>query len=164
MTTVKYFIIGLIIDCMARFNSAGQQTTSLVPVHDLAESGATIVTSSESDVRADRHYDEMLGKMQTAVEEVAQLYGNPLFLQVFTNDPERARELKEILKADRRTGDLQLEVDDLEKKRDELLDDIALKERQTKELRESLARQKLALDTASSAIEQAKRAVEGATK
>ena len=43
---------------------------------------------------ADRRLDEMLNRMQAAVEEIAGLYGNPTFLQVFTNDPDRAAELK----------------------------------------------------------------------
>jgi hypothetical protein len=80
---------------------------------------AAIKPQSESEVLASKRYDEMLNKMQAAVESIAELYGNPIFLQVFTNDVGSASELKERLKTDRRTKDIRSEIESLEKRRDE---------------------------------------------
>lgn len=106
----------------------------------------------------------MLGRMQAAIEEIAQLYGNPVFLQVFTNDPSRAAELKERLGAVRTREAVEKEEAELERKRDELLADIALKEREAARLNGRLARQRVALELVSSAIEQARKAVEDTSK
>src|ERR1022692_1682330 len=106
----------------------------------------------------------MLNKMQAAVEEIAQLYGNPVFLQVFTNDAERASELKQRLKAARSWDDIRRELAGLEKKRDELLNDIALKEREAARLTGRLVRQRSALDALATAVEAARKAVEETAK
>jgi hypothetical protein len=107
---------------------------------------------------------EMLDRMQAAVEEVAQLYGNPVFLQVFTNDAGRASELKRRLKASQTGDDVTRELTGLEKKRDDLLGDIALKEREAARLTAKLARQRAALDALAAAVEQARKAVEDTAK
>jgi hypothetical protein len=119
---------------------------------------------SETARRADDRYEEMLTKMQAAVEEIAQLYGNPLFLQVFTNDIARATDLKQRLQSERNRDDVKREVGNLEKKRDELLNDIALKEREAALLTSRLVRQRAALDGLAVAVEQARRAVEETAK
>jgi hypothetical protein len=118
----------------------------------------------ETENRADKRYDEMLGKMRDAVQEIAQLYGNPTFLQIFTNDMGKASELKEMLKAARGSEEIKREIQDLEKKRDELMNDIALKERETAKLSERLVRQRAALDSVAAAVDQAKTAVEGTAR
>jgi len=120
--------------------------------------------SGESARRAEGRYQEMLSKMQTSVEEIAQLYGNPVFLQVFTNDEERANELKRRLRAAQSGEEVRREVAELEKKRDELLSDIALKKRESSRLAEKLVRQRAALDALASAVEEARRAVEDTAK
>lgn len=120
--------------------------------------------ANDSNARADKRYDEMLGKMQAAVEEIAQLYGNPVFLQVFTNDIDRASELKERLRSARSGDDLRRELADLQKKRDDLLNDIALKGREAERLTGRLARQRSALDALADAVEQARKAVEETAK
>jgi hypothetical protein len=120
--------------------------------------------AGDSKARADRRYEEMLGKMQAAVEEIAQLYGNPVFLQVFTNDEERAAELKKRLRSAQTGDDVRRELAGLEKKRDDLLSDIALKEREAARLTSRLARQRLALDVVAAAVEQARTAVEETSK
>jgi hypothetical protein len=114
--------------------------------------------------RADKRYDEMLDRMQTAVADVAQLYGNPVFLQVFTNDAARASELKQRLKAAQSDDDVSREMAGLEKKRDELLGDIALKQREAARLTSKLARQRAALDALAAAVEEARKAVEDTAK
>lgn len=119
---------------------------------------------SEMEARADKRYEEMLGKMQAAVEEIAQLYGNPVFLQVFTNDVERASELKRRLRSEKSGADIQRELVDLERKRDNLLNDIALREREASRLSGRLVLQRAALDALAAAIEQARKAVEETTK
>jgi hypothetical protein len=119
---------------------------------------------ADSAARADKRYDEMLGKMQAAVEEIAQLYGNPVFLQVFTNDVERATELKERLRVARSEEDIRRGIAEMEKKRDDLGNDIALKEREAAKLSSRLARQRAALDGLAAAVEQARKAVEATTK
>jgi predicted nucleic acid-binding Zn-ribbon protein len=106
----------------------------------------------------------MLGKMQAAVEEIAQLYGNPVFLQVFTNDIDRAAQLKDRLRSARSGDDLRRELADLQKKRDDLLNDIALREREAARLTNKLVRQRAALDGLSDAVEQARKAVEETAK
>jgi hypothetical protein len=113
---------------------------------------------------ADKRYEEMLDRMQTAVEEVAELYGNPEFLQVFTNDAGRADDLRRKLAAARGAEDANLELASLKKRRDELAADIALKEREAAKLSAKLQRQRLALDALAAAVEQARRAVEDTTK
>ena len=120
--------------------------------------------AADAAVRADKRYDEMLGKMQAAVEEIAQLYGNPVFLQVFTNDAERAAELKERLRAARSEEDIRREVAEMQKKRDDLRNEIALKEREAARLSGRLVRQRAALDALAAAVEQARKAVEETSK
>ena len=118
----------------------------------------------ELNKRADKRYEEMLGKMQAAVEEIAQLYGNPVFLQVFTNDLERAAELKKRIRSARSGEEIQRELTDLEKRRDDLLNDIALREREVSKLGARLIRQRAALDQLAAAVEQARKAVEETAK
>jgi hypothetical protein len=117
-------------------------------------------TPEEADRRASRRYEEMLDKMQAAVEEIAQLYGNPIFLQVFTNDPGRASELKQRLRAAQAGEEIRRDLAALEKKRDDLLSDIALREREAARVTVRLKRQRAALDAIAAAIEQARKAVE----
>ncbi len=114
--------------------------------------------------RAEKRYEEMLNKMQSAVQEIAELYGSPAFLQVFTNDPERAAQLKERLRGARSDDDLRRESADLEKKRDALLDDVALRQRESSRLTARLVRERAALDALAAAIDQARRAVEETAK
>jgi hypothetical protein len=118
----------------------------------------------ETGSRADKRYAEMLSKMQGAVEEIAQLYGNPIFLQVFTNDADRASELKERLGIARHLQDARGELEGLEKKQEELLNDIALKQREAARLSGKLVRQRKALDALAAAFNQARDAVEDTTK
>jgi uncharacterized protein YjiS (DUF1127 family) len=122
--------------------------------------GVAAATANDSNARADKRYEEMLGKMQAAVEEIAQLYGNPVFLQVFTNDIDRVSELKERLHSARSGDELRRELADLQKKRDDLLNDIALREREAARLTSRLVRQRAALDALAEAVEQARKAVE----
>jgi chromosome segregation ATPase len=126
-----------------------------------AESGANEPTPAE---RADRRYQEMLNRMQASIEEIAQLYGNPVFLQVFTNDVERASELKQRLRAAKSSDEIAKELQALEHRRNELQDDIALKEREAARLTRKLSAQRAALDAVSGALEQARRAVEDTSK
>jgi chromosome segregation ATPase len=126
--------------------------------------GTASLAANDSSARADKRYDEMLGKMQAAVEEIAQLYGNPVFLQVFTNDIDRASELKERLRSARSGEDLRRELATLQKKRDDLLSDIALREREAAKLTSRLVRQRSALDALADAVEQARKAVEETAK
>jgi septal ring factor EnvC (AmiA/AmiB activator) len=102
--------------------------------------------------------------MQAAVEEVAQLYGNPTFLQVFTNDAERASELKRRLNAAQSGDEIVKELAKMKATRDELLDDIALKEKEAARLSAKLVRQRAALDALATALDQARTAVEDTTK
>jgi len=113
---------------------------------------------------ASKRYEEMLDKMQAAVEEVAQLYGNPVFLQVFTNDPGRASELKQRLKASESGEEIRKDLASLEKRRADLLSDIALREREIARISSRLARQRAALDSVAAAVEQARKAVEDTSK
>jgi septal ring factor EnvC (AmiA/AmiB activator) len=113
---------------------------------------------------ADRRFEEMLDRMQAAVEDVAQLYGNPTFLQVFTNDAARATELKQRLKAAQTDEDVAKELAVLEKKRDDLRGDIALKEREASRLTTKLVHQRAALDSLAAAVDQARKVIEDTAK
>jgi len=113
---------------------------------------------------AQKRYDEMLSRMRAAVEEVAQLYGNPTFLEVFTNDPEKAADLKRRLRTDRTGEQVRAEAADLLKKRDDLIGDIALRRKESARLAERLARQRAALDAVALAVEQARKAVEDTSR
>jgi hypothetical protein len=132
--------------------------------HTAPAAGGTTAPADDPAARADKRYGEMLDRMQAAVEEVAELYGNPTFLQVFTNDAARASELKQRLKASQTGDDVARDMAALEKKRSDLMDDIALKEREASRLSARLARQRAALDALASAVEQARRAVEDTSK
>jgi hypothetical protein len=139
--------------------AAAKQVTQPDPV-----SSGAVAPAGDAAKRADKRYEEMLDRMQAAVEEVAELYGNPVFLQVFTNDAGRATELKQRLKAAQTGDEVSRELAGLEKKRDDLLSDIALKEREAERLTTKLARQRAALEALASAIDQARKAVEDTSK
>ena len=92
------------------------------------------------------------------------MYGNPVFLQVFTNDEGRASELKLRLRTAKNSDEIAREMSDLQKRRDDLLNDIALKARESARLAEKLARQRAALDALAAAVEDARKAVEDTSK
>jgi hypothetical protein len=141
---------------------------SISPAIHAAElnSPSSGMAASDNDTtgRADKRYAEMLDKMQAAVEEIAQLYGNPVFLQVFTNDEGQASELKQRLKAAGTGEDIRQQLTDLEKRRDALLGDIALRKIEIVRISGRLIRQRAALDALAMAVEQARRAVEDTDK
>jgi uncharacterized protein YjiS (DUF1127 family) len=83
---------------------------------------------------------------------------------VFTNDEERAAELKKRLRSAQTGDEVKRDLAALERKRDDLLSDIALKEREAARLTNRLARQRLALDVLAAAVEQARSAVEETSK
>lgn len=114
----------------------------------------------QSAKSAEKRYQEMLDRMRAAVEEVAQLYGNPTFLQVFTNDTARASELKHRLKEGQSGQEILQQMLELEKKKSELSEDIALKERESAKLSAKLVRQRMALDALAAAVELAQKDVE----
>jgi len=120
--------------------------------------------AAASETKADKRFEEMLDRMQAAVQEVAELYGNPVVLQVFTNDASRAADLKQRLSAARSGSEIRAELASLQKRREELLADIALKQREATRLASKLSRQRAALDALGSAVEQAQRAVEDTAK
>ncbi len=146
---------------------AAGETPVQGPPPETASRGTPVETPADpgdAARRAARRYDEMLDKMQAAVEEIAQLYGNPIFLQVFTNDPDRASDLKQRLKAAETSEEIRKEVAKLEKKRDDLLSDIALREREVARVSGRLSRQRAALDAIATAVEQARAAVESSSR
>jgi hypothetical protein len=164
MKATRYLITGLIVACVARLASGEQSDPGSTPATEVLDSNATSKVPAAAEVKTNARYDEMLGKMQAAVEEIAQLYGNPIFLQVFTNDAVRASELKERLQAYRQAEEIRIEIENLRKKRDDLLSDIALNEKQATKLNERLVRQRSALDSLAAAVDQARRMVEETTK
>jgi len=131
----------------------------------LSQAPATAQTDrADSEERAKKRYEEMLNRMQASVEEIAEMYGNPVFLQVFTNDEGRASELKLRLRTAKNSDEIAREMSDLQKRRDDLLNDIALKARESARLAEKLARQRAALDALAAAVEDARKAVEDTSK
>jgi DNA repair ATPase RecN len=117
-------------------------------------------TGPTADERARQRYDEMLAKMQSAIEEIAELYGSPSFLEVFTNDRERADDLKSRLAAVASAAAAQRELAELARRREELLNDLALREKESRRLTDKLTRQRAALEALAAAVEQARRATE----
>ena len=148
--------LGLALFTAGAAQPEGGDALDAAPARPAAQDGAQADTAG----RAEKRYQEMLAKMQGAVEEIAQLYGNPEFLQVFTNDEARASELKLRLRAARSVEEIRREVLDLQKKRDDLIGDLALRNREAARIAEKLARQRAALEALASAIEQARKAVE----
>ncbi|HEY1849233.1 MAG TPA: hypothetical protein VGG37_08495 [Opitutaceae bacterium] len=120
--------------------------------------------ASTAEQRADARYDEMLSKMQAAVEEIAGLYGNPTFVEIFTNDSDKAQELKTRLRAEQSGSAARRDMANLERKRQDLLDDIALREREAAAISARLARERKALDAVAAAVELARAAVEDSAK
>jgi hypothetical protein len=118
---------------------------------------------SPSD-NAEKRYEEMLSKMREAVQGIAESYGNPMFIQVFTNDREKAVMLKQRLQSSKHGEEIRLELSNLEKKRDELMSDIALKSKEASKLSDRLARQRSALDALAAVIERANNAVEDTSR
>ena len=161
---IKHLVVSTVVLGNACMAFGGQPGPEMPIATEARVESASTKPQSDSEALASKRYDEMLNRMQAAVEAIAELYGNPTFLQVFTNDVASASELKERLKTDRRTNDIRSEIEGLEKRRDELLSDIALKELQTGKLEEKLIRQRTALDALATAVEQARRAVEDTVK
>jgi hypothetical protein len=160
-----FIISTAIMLCPDVLDSSEPSAPSSVPAVQPSSVSARAVTGGlDAERRADKRYGEMLDKMQAAVEEIAQLYGNPVFLQVFTNDAEQASKLKERLKAARAGEVIRRELADLEKKREDLLNEIALREREVTKLSGRLVRQRAALDALAVAVEQARNAVEDTAK
>ncbi|GEM_PF-2374174 len=165
MIAKKSLIIAALVVQQLGFASEEPPRTSPTPT---PKSGSSMVNREAQEhelrERADKRYEEMLEKMQAAVEEIAQLYGNPIFLQVFTNDLDRAAELKKRLRSTRSEEQIQRELTDLVKQRDDVLNDIALREKEVSRLAARLVRQRAALDDLAVAVEQARKAVEETAK
>lgn len=104
---------------------------------------------------------EMYGKMRSAVEEIASLYGDLPFVQVFTNDRGKAAELRARLSETDSIKRLRAETEALKAERSKLEDELARDRKQAALLSERLARQRAALTLVSRAVEQVNRAVEG---
>jgi DNA repair ATPase RecN len=119
--------------------------------------GAAGPTAEE---RSRQRFEEMLAKMQSAIEEIAELYGSPSFLEVFTNDRERADELRSRLAAVGSAAGARRELAELARRREEMLNDLALREKESRRLTEKLVRQRAALEALAAAVEQARRATE----
>jgi chromosome segregation ATPase len=160
----KLFLVIAIIGFSANGAISEPSSLSSGGTFETANAKNALDSTRETESRADKRYAEMLNKMQEAVEEIAQLYGNPIFLQIFTNDADRASELKERLGSARRIEDIRHEVEGLERKQEELINDIALKQREAARLSEKLVRQRKALDGLAAAFDQARDAVEDTTK
>jgi hypothetical protein len=163
-TRCKLASVGALISLSVCSANCEPSSSAPIQTHEPISSSGTADDSNGTEARAEKRYNEMLNKMQGAVEEIAQLYGNPTFLQVFTNDVAQASELKSRLKLAQRLHDIRLEVEDIEKTREDLLNDIALKRREAGKLSEKLLRQRKALDAIAAALEQARSAVEDTVK
>jgi hypothetical protein len=155
---MKKILIMLLFAAAARGAEAESGTK---PVPGPAQAAAV---DKDAPSRADKRYEEMLSRMQASIEDIAQMYGNPVFLQIFTNDVSRASALKQRLHAEKTTQEVEKDLRELALKRDSLMEDIALKEREAAKLTRRLAVQRAALDAVAGAIEQAKTAVEDTSK
>src|ERR1700679_1052806 len=78
----------------------------------------------DSSGGAEKRYQEMLSKMREAEEGIAESSGNPMFIQLFTNDREKAMMVKQRLQSTKRGEEIRFELSSLEKRRDELMSDI----------------------------------------
>jgi hypothetical protein len=160
-----FVIIAATMTCQI-IHASGDSSAQPIKPAAQSSSARTGDTNGRIDTerRADKRLGEMLDKMQAAVEEIAQLYGNPVFLQVYTNDPDQAAKLKLRLGAARASEDIRRELTNLEKKREDLLNEIALKEREVARLSGKLVRQRAALDSLAEAVERARNATEDTVK
>ncbi|HEY1792957.1 MAG TPA: hypothetical protein VGG34_08555 [Opitutaceae bacterium] len=100
--------------------------------------------------------DEMFEKMRTAVEEIAGTYGDPPFIQIFTNDPKAAEAMQ--LKLRELGGDkaAKSELGALEKVRDKLNADLAKRAKEKKQLEDKIREQSRQLDDLAAAIARAR--------
>jgi hypothetical protein len=131
------------------------------PAAEVARAEAPAPTASE---RARQRYEEMLAKMQSAIEEIAELYGSPSFLEVFTNDRERADELRSRLAAVGTAAAARRELAELARRREDLLNDLALREKESRRIADKLVRQRAALEALASALDLARRATEDSAR
>ena len=105
--------------------------------------------------------DEMYQKMRRAVEDIAELYGSPRFVQVFTNDRLLADELRLRLRATDSLKQLNAQIEDLSHRCDRLKAELAKREAEAASASQRLARQRAAMNAVANAVDQANRAVEG---
>ena len=119
------------------------------------------VESPHGSSNDDRALKEMFGKMRAAVEEIAALYGDPLVVQVFTNDRTKAAELRARLAETESLAALRSETETLKAERGKLEDEVARDRRQAALLSDRLARQRAALDVVAKAVDRVNQAVEG---
>jgi hypothetical protein len=164
MNSIKTLVVATLLSCLPCAAAPVLPEPEPPQTTNVGALASPVADAAESKARADKRYEEMLEKMQAAVEEIAQLYGNPVFLQVFTNDEERAAELKKRLRSAQAGDEVKRDLAGLEKKRDDLLGDIALKEREAARITSRLARQRMALDVLAAAVDQARAAVEETSK
>jgi hypothetical protein len=112
---------------------------------------------------AEREQD-MFGKMDAAVQQVAGLYGNPRFVRLMTNDPAAADQFKARLDLTKARETLAAEVTDLEKKKAALDSEIAIREQTLADMDGRLIRARAALDAFGKAGDEMKRMIEDAAK
>ena len=111
---------------------------------------------------ANEREQEMLKRMDDAVQQIAGLYGNPRFVRLMTNDPSAAEQFKTRLELARSRDELASSVKLLEDKRADLDAQIALRTKTLTDMDSRLMRARAALDTISESGERMKRLIEEA--
>lgn len=114
--------------------------------------------------RAASREREMYVKMDRAVQDIAQLYGNPRFVRTMSNDPDLAAEFKARIQATRDTESIRAEVADLTQRREALKDEVALLEREAEAAKAKLARTRATLDAVQTTLGQATRTIESSAE
>jgi hypothetical protein len=117
-----------------------------------------------SDALAAEREKEMFGKMDSAVQQIAGLYGNPRFVRLMTNDPSAADQFKARLDLTAARGTLEDSVADLSKQKAALDADIAIRAKTLAAMDERLIRARAALDAFGKAGSEMTRMIEQAAE
>lgn len=135
-----------------------------VPAAPAAEPVVEPAVVVPTNAIADEREKEMLSRMDAAVQQVAGLYGNPRFVRLVTNDAAAAKQFQERLEISRSRDSLRGELAELEKRKKQLDEDIALRSKTLTDMDGRLIRSRAALDAISKAGDDMKRLVEDAAK
>lgn len=160
-----YFFLLVVLFAAARVGAADEIKDRTVDVGQKADAPSGVSTAkAERDARADARMDEMRRKIVAAVEEILITYGNPAFAEVITNDPVKAAELRRRI-ADTRSGEeLQRAVAALTQQREELKNDIALRERELEQLRLRAGKLRGTIDQAVNQLQRVQQGIESENK
>lgn len=148
--------------CSAQAQATTPKRASLPSVTAVAAQNDSVASETTSLPTVTALENEMLSRMDEAIQTIAGRYGNPRFVRLMTNDPAASEQFKARLELARSRGELAAALDELELKRAELDAQIELRTKTLAEMDARLIRARSALDVVSESTDRIKRFVEGA--